>query len=223
MTVPGVEEIGRHIEPTGPTVGDPGLVLPGYLRHMVVLDSGQVPDEPTNRISGGFRSIHKGIDVESGHRPLYKLSNPTEGINEDVACFHLLYLMGVGRFCPVQPIAVSSGRKVHVAAGPLRRNDECAGGADDAPEPNGRWSLMLMAIAGLYGVVRERERSLAVFITTTLGLLVLAYAIAEVASPLEWERRVGASHRWIAEPSDQPADESDPCGEPGAMFSCQPR
>jgi len=46
----------------------------------------------------------------------------------------------------------------------------------------GRWSLKLMAIAGLYSVVRERERSLAVFMTTTLGLLVLAYAIAEVAS-----------------------------------------
>jgi hypothetical protein len=37
--------------------------------------------------------------------------------------------------------------------------------------------------AGLYSIVAERDRSIAVFITTTVGLLVLAYAIAEVAFP----------------------------------------
>ncbi len=37
--------------------------------------------------------------------------------------------------------------------------------------------------AGLYGIVRARERSAVVFATTTFGLLVLAYAIAEVAFP----------------------------------------
>jgi hypothetical protein len=36
---------------------------------------------------------------------------------------------------------------------------------------------------GLFSIVRERERSIAVFVTTTFGLLVLAYAILEVAFP----------------------------------------
>jgi drug/metabolite transporter (DMT)-like permease len=44
-------------------------------------------------------------------------------------------------------------------------------------------SAIAGALAGLYSIVRHRERSPAVFVTTTLGLLVLAYAIAEVAFP----------------------------------------
>lgn len=37
--------------------------------------------------------------------------------------------------------------------------------------------------AGLFGIIRARDRSVSVFITTSLGLLVLAYTIAEVAVP----------------------------------------
>ena len=37
--------------------------------------------------------------------------------------------------------------------------------------------------AGLYGIVRKRERSAAVYVATTFGLLVLAYAAAELAFP----------------------------------------
>ena len=36
---------------------------------------------------------------------------------------------------------------------------------------------------GLYSIVRDHERSVAVFVTTTFGLLVLGYAIAEVVWP----------------------------------------
>ncbi len=39
------------------------------------------------------------------------------------------------------------------------------------------------AFTGLYSIVRERERSPAVFVTTTIGLLVLVFAILEVAFP----------------------------------------
>jgi hypothetical protein len=39
------------------------------------------------------------------------------------------------------------------------------------------------AWAGLDSILRHRERSPTVLVTTTLGLLVLAYAIAEVAFP----------------------------------------
>ena len=64
----------------------------------------------------------------------------------------------------------------------------------------GKWSLILTAVAagddhprrgerdraagaGLYAIVRDRERAIAVFVGTTFGLLVLAYTNAEVASP----------------------------------------
>lgn len=44
-------------------------------------------------------------------------------------------------------------------------------------------SAVAGAAAGLDGILRLRERSPAVLVTTTFGLLVLAYAIAEVAFP----------------------------------------
>ena len=47
----------------------------------------------------------------------------------------------------------------------------------------GAGSAIAAAGFGIYSIVRERERSIAVFITTILGLLVLAYAILEVAFP----------------------------------------
>ena len=47
----------------------------------------------------------------------------------------------------------------------------------------GATSSVAAGIAGLYGIVREHERSLAVFVATTFGFLVLAYAIAEGALP----------------------------------------
>ncbi len=39
------------------------------------------------------------------------------------------------------------------------------------------------AATGLYAMVRDRERSVSVFITTVLGLLVVGISIAEVALP----------------------------------------
>ena len=44
-------------------------------------------------------------------------------------------------------------------------------------------SAVAGAAAGLDSILRHRERSPAVLVTTTFGLLVLAYAIAEVAFP----------------------------------------
>lgn len=44
-------------------------------------------------------------------------------------------------------------------------------------------SAIVAAVVGLYSIVRDHERSPTVFVTTTLGLLVLTYAIAEVAAP----------------------------------------
>lgn len=39
------------------------------------------------------------------------------------------------------------------------------------------------AIAGLWAIVREQERSISVFVTTTIGLLVLLYVILEISLP----------------------------------------
>jgi len=44
-------------------------------------------------------------------------------------------------------------------------------------------SAVAAAGAGFSSIVRDRERSIAVLITTTFGLLVLAYFVAEVALP----------------------------------------
>jgi hypothetical protein len=39
------------------------------------------------------------------------------------------------------------------------------------------------AVTGLYAIIRERERSILVFATTTIGLLVLIYVILEISLP----------------------------------------
>lgn len=44
-------------------------------------------------------------------------------------------------------------------------------------------SCLGAAVTGLYAIVRERERSVSVFIKTVAGMLVAAYSIAEIAFP----------------------------------------
>lgn len=47
----------------------------------------------------------------------------------------------------------------------------------------GAGTAILAALLSIYSIIRERERSVSVFVTTALGLLVLAYAILELAFP----------------------------------------
>ncbi len=85
VAVAGVGGIGGHAESARPALCDPALIPSGDLGDVIVLNPGQMPDQPRNRVGLGLRTEGQGICIQASHRLVDQFPDPVEGVGEDLS------------------------------------------------------------------------------------------------------------------------------------------
>jgi hypothetical protein len=75
----------RQVEPRGPAANRPLLLDARDLGHVIVLDPGEVPDQPGDRVGLGVEPGGEGLLVKALDRLVHHAVHPLEPVDEQVA------------------------------------------------------------------------------------------------------------------------------------------
>ena len=90
VAVAGRAAIERKGELVAPALGRPALLNTGGVGNVVVLDPGQVPDEPRDRVGLAVRPPAEQVGVEALDRAVHRLPHAGERVNEEIRRLHRL-------------------------------------------------------------------------------------------------------------------------------------
>ncbi len=89
--------LGRHSKSTMPSIGNPCLIATGQLRHIVVLDTGHVPNQPCNMRLGTCNQFLRG---QVFHGVVHDTSGSVEGIGDNASwAIHNSTFLAANRVC----------------------------------------------------------------------------------------------------------------------------
>ncbi len=88
VAVAGVCDVDRQPEPVGPSLGRPDLFLAVEPGDVIVLDAGQVPDEPGDGVGLAVRPEGQLLGREPVDRGVHGVTNPLEGVLQHISTRH---------------------------------------------------------------------------------------------------------------------------------------
>ena len=75
-------------EPVAPSRGEPDLILTGHLGDVVVLDSGQMPDQPCDGVGFGVESRNEVFRRQIVQGVVDEVADPRDGVDEQIDVVH---------------------------------------------------------------------------------------------------------------------------------------
>src|SRR5450759_866824 len=96
LTVTGGLAVEREIEARAPSFSCPDLFDAGGGCHMVILDPGQMPHEPPDRIGAVGRAVSQLLGGEPVEDALHRVVDPSERIDQQVRDVHGWTWLGPG-------------------------------------------------------------------------------------------------------------------------------
>jgi hypothetical protein len=98
VSVAGVLGLERQPEPLHPAPGGPDLLGLKGVGQMIVLDPGQVPDQPGDRVHLGVQAERQLLGREAVDNPADDLTDPANGIDKQLGTGHRRLLGTTGSF-----------------------------------------------------------------------------------------------------------------------------
>ena len=112
VAVAGVPGVERQPEPLHPALGGPDLLGPEGVGQVVVLDAGQVPDQPGDRVGLGIDPEGQLPGFQAVEDPVDDLTDPVEGVGEQLGAGHRRLLGGCGSLMAQGGGGVEGGGRV---------------------------------------------------------------------------------------------------------------
>jgi hypothetical protein len=89
MTVARVRDVQRQPEPLRPTPRRPDLVSPCDICDVVVLDPGQMPYQPGDRVGLAVEAERQFFGRQAAHREVHGVADPSERVSKQASACHL--------------------------------------------------------------------------------------------------------------------------------------
>ena len=120
----------RQPEAVKPAVRQPHLLGARHVRDMIVLDPGQVPDQPGDGVRGAVGPVGQLAGRQAVQALMHLVMNPAEAVGQNVCCFHGAILPRADRHADPLSGGVARARRLSSRVCP-----QVSGQAPGAPGP----------------------------------------------------------------------------------------
>src|SRR6266540_5797374 len=90
VRVPGIPQVERQTQALHPALRGPDLVGPGRSRDVIVLDAGQVPHQPRDRVGVVVEPNRQLPRRQPLDRAVHDGADPAEGVDEELSAGHMV-------------------------------------------------------------------------------------------------------------------------------------